>query len=163
MQQKKLSILFLTVSIFIVNQALAKLPEALTKKYPSTHIKENQIQLRAPEVAEEGKVVPITIRSVKLPSNDVYITDVSFYSENNTNCPLSQYKLTANMLGDGLGTRVKLPKTTRVHAIARLSNGDVISGSQEIKVTIGGCGGGSIMPNNSSAGNYCLKNNRSIQ
>ncbi len=163
MQQKKLPILLLIASIFIINQAQAKLPEALIKKYSTTHIQENLIQLRAPEVAEEGKVVPVTIRSVKLPNSDVYITNVSFYSEYNTNCPLSEYKLTASMLGEGLGTRVKLPQTTRIHAIARLSNGDVISGSQEIKVTIGGCGGGSIMPNNSSAGNYCLKNNRSIQ
>ena len=58
--------------------------------------------------------------------NETYVTEVSFYSENNTNYPLSQYELTANILGEGLGTNVKLPKSTNIYVIAKLSNGDQI-------------------------------------
>jgi len=163
MQQKKLSIIILLTSIFIINQAHAKLPEALAKKYLSTTIVENQITLRAPEVAEEGKVVPITIAEIKLPNKDSYVTDVSFYSETNTNCPISQYKLSKNMLGEGLGSRVKLPRTTKVHVIATLNTGEVITGSKEIKVTIGGCGGGSVIPSGASVSNYCLEKKTSLQ
>ena len=163
MQQKKSGIIVLMTSVFLLNQAHAVLPDALAKKYPSASIQENKINLRAPEIAEEGKVVPVRIGSVTLPNNDTYITEVSFYSGNNTNCPISQYKLNQHMLSEGLGTNIKLPQTTNVYAIAKLSNGDVISGRKEIKVTIGGCGGGSPMPGGSSAGNYCLKKNTSSQ
>ncbi len=163
MQQKKLSIFLLMSSILVLNQAQAVLPEALAQKYASADIKENQIALFVPEIAEEGKVVPIRIRSITLPNKDTYVTEVSFYSENNTNCPLSRFELTPNMLSEGLRTNVKLPSSTNIHVIAKLSNGDVISGSKEVKVTIGGCGGGSLMPSDSSVGNYCLKKNASIQ
>jgi len=156
MQQKKLKIVLFLTTFAIINQAHAGLPDALAKHYPSVTIQEDQIQLRAPHLAEEGKVVPIKIGSVHLPDKNVHITEVSFYSENNTTCPLSKYQLSPRMLGEGLGTHVKLPSTTTVHAIATLSNGDVISGSRKIKVTIGGCGGGSVIPSGASAGDYCL-------
>ena len=163
MQQKNISIILFVCSLFMFNLAQASLPEALVKKYPSVQIKEEQIKLRTPNVAEEGSVVPIKIGSVTLPNSDVHITELSFFSENNMNCPLSHFKLSPTMLGEGLSTRVKLPRTTTVHAIAKLSNGDVISGSQEIKVTIGGCGGGGALPTGASAGNYCLTKGATVQ
>lgn len=163
MQQKKLVTILLLTAVSILNQAQASLPDSLLKKFSSAPIKENQIQLRAPHLAEEGKVVPIKIRNITLPNKDVHVTEVSFYSENNMNCPISKYKLTPAMLGEGLGTNIKLPKTTTVHAIAKLSNGDIISGSRKIKVTIGGCGGGSAIPSGASAGNYCLNKGATMQ
>jgi len=163
MQKQKLSILLLIAGSFVLNQAQASLPDALVKKFPSAQIKENQIKLRAPHVAEEGRVVPVKIGSVALPNSDVHITEVSFYSENNTTCPLSRYKLSANMLGEGLGTHVKLPATTTVYAIAKLSNGEILSGSKKIKVTIGGCGGGGNIPGGATVGNYCLNKGATLQ
>lgn len=163
MQKQKLNILLLIVSSFVINQAHASLPDALIKKFPSAQIKEDQIKLRAPHVAEEGRVVPIKIGSIALPDNKVHITEISFYSENNTTCPLSRYELGPNMLGEGLGTHVKLPATTTVHAIAKLSNGEIISGSKKIKVTIGGCGGGGNIPSGASVGNYCLNKGVNVQ
>jgi len=163
MQQKKLTIILLLAAVSILNQAHASLPDALAKKFSSSQITENQITLRAPHVAEEGSVVPVKIRNITLPNNDVHVTEVSFYSENNMNCPISTYSLTPVMLGEGLGTHIKLPKTTTVHAIATLSNGNIISGSQKIKVTIGGCGGGSAIPSGASPGNYCLNRGATVQ
>jgi len=163
MQKQKLSILLLIAGSFVLNQAQASLPDALVKKFPSAQIKENQIKLRAPNLAEEGSVVPVKIGSIALPNSDVHITEVSFYSEHNTTCPLSRYKLSPAMLGEGLGARIKLPKTTVIHAIAKLSNGDVISGQKKIKVTVGGCGGGGNIPSGASAGNYCLDKGATVQ
>jgi sulfur-oxidizing protein SoxY len=37
--------------------------------------------------------------------------------------------------------RVRLAKTQNIVAIAMMSNGDVYKAAQEVKVTIGGCGG----------------------
>ena len=157
MQQKKSGILLGITALIFLNQTQAALPQALISKYPSATIQENKITLRAPEIAEEGSVVPVRIRAISLPDKDTYITELSFYSASNTNCPISRYTLTANMLGEGLGTNIRLPASTHVYAIAKLSNGDIISGRKNIKVTIGGCGGGSPLPGGSAPGDYCLK------
>lgn len=135
--------------------AHAGLPAQLSKQLAGKNVQPG-ITIKAPELAENGSVVPIQISAVKLPNASVYVTGISFYSEANTNCPIASYTLTKRMLSEGLGTRIKLAKTTRVHALATLSDGSVVTGEKQIKVTIGGCGGGGASEL-SAVGNYCKK------
>ena len=158
----KISIICLLTSLGItVTSAHAGIPQVLSEHYASTPIQEDAITLRAPEIAEEGRVVPVSIGKIILPSDDVHVTEVSFYSGNNLTCPVSKYTLTPATIAEGLAGRIRLAKSTTVHAIARLSDGSVISGEKNIKVTIGGCGGGGSGTATGSAGNYC-KNKNSI-
>jgi len=147
----------------MLNSAHAGIPDALSKHYESEPIQEHAITLRAPEVAEEGKVVPVSIGRISLPGKDLHVTEVSIYSGNNLNCPVSTYKLSPSAMAEGLAGRMRLAKSTTVHAIARLSDGSLISGEKNIKVTIGGCGGGGTGSSaSSSVGNYC-KNQNSVK
>ncbi len=94
----------------------------------------DKIKLKAPDIAENGAVVPITVTS-----NIDGTTSMSILvSKNNT--PLtSTYTFGSNTQGY-ISTRVKMGKTSDVVAVVK-AGGKLYSTKKEVKVTIGGCGG----------------------
>ena len=94
----------------------------------------DKIKLKAPDIAENGAVVPITVSS-----NIDGTTNMSILvAENNT--PLtSTYELGATTQAY-ISTRVKMGKTSDVIAVVK-AGGKLYSTKKEVKVTIGGCGG----------------------
>lgn len=99
-----------------------------------------KVSLSAPEIAENGAVVPVKV-SVESPmsaSDHVKAIHVLATKNNNTRCA-NVYLTPAN--GEAsFGTRVKLGSTQDVLAIAEMSDGTFLSAKQNVKVTIGGCG-----------------------
>jgi sulfur-oxidizing protein SoxY len=94
----------------------------------------DKIKLKAPDIAENGAVVPITVTS-----NIDGTTSMSILvAENNT--PLtSTYDLGPDTQAY-ISTRVKMGKTSDVIAVVK-ADGKLYSTKKEVKVTIGGCGG----------------------
>ena len=94
----------------------------------------NKIKLKAPDIAENGAVVPITVTS----NIDGTTTMSILVAKNNT--PLtSTYELGPNTEAY-ISTRVKMGKTSDVIAVVK-AGGKLYSTKKEVKVTIGGCGG----------------------
>jgi sulfur-oxidizing protein SoxY len=94
----------------------------------------DQIKLKAPDIAENGAVVPITVTSKIDGTTQMSI----LVSKNNT--PLtSTYDLGATTEAY-ISTRVKMGKTSDVIAVVK-AGGKLYSTKKEVKVTIGGCGG----------------------
>ena len=93
----------------------------------------DKIKLKAPDIAENGAVVPITVTS-----NIDGTTNMSILvSENNT--PLtSTYELGPSTEAY-ISTRVKMGKSSDVIAVVK-AGGKLYSTKKEVKVTIGGCG-----------------------
>jgi sulfur-oxidizing protein SoxY len=91
------------------------------------------INLKAPVQAENGAVVPVKV------STSVAAESIAIVVEGNPK-PL----VMAATLGAGangvLSGRIKMGKTSNVVAYAKTAGG-VIKASQEVKVTVGGCGG----------------------
>ena len=94
----------------------------------------DKIKIKAPDIAENGAVVPISVTS------DISdIESISIIAEKNAS------PLTANfVLGPGaegyVSTRIKMGKTSSVIAVVK-AGGKLYSTGKEVKVTIGGCGG----------------------
>jgi sulfur-oxidizing protein SoxY len=132
----------------------AALPPALQNDLGNKVI-ENRIKIEAPHLAENGAVVPIKIIHIDVP-NEHYVSEIAFYSGNNTQCPIARYTLTPSMLSEGLGARVKLAKTTDIYAIAKLDDGRILTGERQVKVTVGGCGGTNDVPDFSQM-DFCKK------
>jgi sulfur-oxidizing protein SoxY len=93
-----------------------------------------QIKIKAPDIAENGAVVPVTV-STDLGSVD----SISILAEQNNNPLTSRYELGAQTEGY-VSTRIKMGKTSQVLAVVN-SGGKLYRASKEVKVTIGGCGG----------------------
>ncbi len=92
------------------------------------------IKIKAPDIAENGAVVPVTV-STELPG--VETIDI-LASENGT--PLAaRFNLGANAVGF-VSTRIKMAKTGDVVAVVKAGD-KLYSSRKSVKVTIGGCGG----------------------
>ena len=92
------------------------------------------ITLKLPRIAENGAVVPITVSTTLAKVTDIAI----FVAKNPT--PLSGiFKLSPD-LDPVVSARIKMAETSEVLAIV-MSEGQLYKAVQEVKVTIGGCGG----------------------
>ena len=92
------------------------------------------IKLKAPDIAENGAVVPVTVTSSISGAEAISI----IVKENGT--PLAAtFNLGANTDGY-VSTRIKMGKTSDVVAVVK-AGGKLYSTSKNVKVTIGGCGG----------------------
>ncbi|MGA7799943.1 MAG: thiosulfate oxidation carrier protein SoxY [Gammaproteobacteria bacterium] len=94
----------------------------------------DQIKLRAPDIAENGAVVPVSV-----DSNIANPTSVSIIVEKNPTPLTSKWDLRSGTEGF-VSTRIKMGKTSKVIAVVKAGD-KLYSASKEVKVTIGGCGG----------------------
>lgn len=92
------------------------------------------VQIRAPEIAENGTVVPVTVTST-LPEID----GITIIAEENPRPLVARFKL-SKRAASRVSTRMKLAKTQKITAVVD-GGGKLMMASREIKVTIGGCGG----------------------
>ena len=92
------------------------------------------ITFKAPDIAENGAVVPISLKA------DIANADSVAIMVANNPSPLT---VTFEMMNPGkpnVGTRIKMGKTSSVIAVVK-AGGKLYSHGKEVKVTIGGCGG----------------------
>jgi sulfur-oxidizing protein SoxY len=94
----------------------------------------DKVMLDAPEIAENGAVVPISV-STTLPK----VTSITIMVPENPFTITASYKLDDSVL-PSVGCRLKMAKTGEVIAVVE-SDGKLYSTSKQIKVTLGGCGG----------------------
>lgn len=92
------------------------------------------IVLTAPEIAENGAVVSVTVAS-KIPGT----TSLSVFVEKNP-MPLSAHFQFSNGALPEARVNVKMGQTSLVKAVA-IANGKAYMTQKEVKVTMGGCGG----------------------
>jgi sulfur-oxidizing protein SoxY len=90
--------------------------------------------MKAPEIAENGAVVPIDVSS-NIPNT----TAIAVLVVKNPS-PLSGYYEFANGAMAEVAMRLKLGTTSMVRAVAK-ADGKFYSTQKEVKVTVGGCGG----------------------
>ena len=111
------------------------LTESVSSVYGHSNLEESsQVKLKAPEIAENGAIVPINV-STTLDN----VESIMIFVENNPQPLSSGYELTS-LSEPSIGTRLKMGKTSNV--MAAVKSGDkVYTSTQEVKVTIGGCGG----------------------
>lgn len=100
----------------------------------------DKVHLKAPEIAENGAVVPITVEVDSPMTPDDYVKAIHVFATKNSNVRTADIMLTpANGIAM-FATRIKLGSTQEVMVVAETSKGEFLSASQSIKVTIGGCG-----------------------
>jgi len=94
----------------------------------------DKIKLDAPEIAENGAVVPISVSTTLTE-----VTSIAFVVPENPNVLAAYYKILAGTMPN-VANRLKMAKTSKITAIVE-SGGKLYSATKEVKVTVGGCGG----------------------
>ena len=93
------------------------------------------IVIRAPDIAENGAVVP-----VEIVSNIPNTISLAVVVDKNP-FPLTTAFDFANGAVPEMALRVKMGQTSLVEALAKTSDGKFYIAKKEVKVTVGGCGG----------------------
>ncbi len=107
--------------------------DALSAISMSGAAESSDIKIKAPDIAENGAVVPVTVSTSLNAQNIAILAD-----KNGT--PLScTYDLAPGTKGY-ISTRLKMGKTGNVIAVVK-ADGKLYTAKKEVKVTIGGCGG----------------------
>ena len=100
-----------------------------------------KITLTAPEIAENGNTVPITVEVDSAMADGDMVESVMILAEGNPRPEVATFHFTAMSGTAAATTRMRLARTQNVVALARMSDGSVYMDRKEVKVTIGGCGG----------------------
>ena len=112
-----------------------ELPEMLKELTGSEGMQESgDIQIKAPDIAENGAVVPVTISTTIAGTQSIALIAV-----NNPFPLVASYELGEGAEGV-VSTRIKMGKSGDVVAVVN-AGGKLYSAKKEVKVTIGGCGG----------------------
>jgi sulfur-oxidizing protein SoxY len=108
--------------------------DAVKALYGKTAEPSDKVKLDAPEIAENGAVVPIAVTTTLDK-----VTSISFLVAENPNALAASYKIPDGTV-PSVANRLKMAKTTNVVAIVE-ADGKLYSATREVKVTVGGCGG----------------------
>jgi sulfur-oxidizing protein SoxY len=108
--------------------------EAIKLLYGRTAESSDKIKIDAPEIAENGAVVPISVST-----SIADITSIAFVVPENPNALAAYYKIPQGTM-PSIANRLKMAKTSNVIVIVE-SGGKLFSATKEVKVTVGGCGG----------------------
>ncbi len=92
------------------------------------------LELTAPEIAENGNTVPI---SVNAPG----ATAIMVLATGNPTPPVGTFNFGPLAASQSASTRIRLAGTQDVVAVAKMADGSFARASKTVKVTIGGCGG----------------------
>lgn len=134
--------LLLTFLLGISVSANATLPEKIKQQFVGKTILEGHITLKAPDLAENYAMVNIGIGAIQLPSKGTWVTEITFYSSRNLDCPIAKSRLGKQTLAEGLHTRHRLAMNKNtVYAIARLNTGEILTGEKDIKAVLACCFG----------------------
>jgi len=108
--------------------------KAIKELYGSTSTSKKGVKLKAPDIAENGAVVPITV------SSDIKgLESIAVFIEKNPRPLVAVFNIKDGTIPK-FSTRVKMGKTSKIVVVAK-ADGKLYSTSKEVKVTIGGCGG----------------------
>jgi sulfur-oxidizing protein SoxY len=108
--------------------------EAIKSLYGKTAEASDKVKLDAPEIAENGAVVPVSVSTTLAD-----VTSISFLVAENPNALVASYKIPAGTV-PAIANRIKMAKTSNVIVVVE-AGGKLYSATKEVKVTVGGCGG----------------------
>ncbi len=100
----------------------------------STAEKSGDIVITAPDIAENGAVVPVAVSS-KIPGTQ----SISILVEKNPSSLAAEFDILPGT-EPNVGTRVKMGQSSNIHAVVK-AGGKYYVATKEVKVTLGGCGG----------------------
>jgi sulfur-oxidizing protein SoxY len=97
-------------------------------------VESDKIELKAPEIAENGAIVPVEITSRIPGTRTIYVI-----ADKNPQPLVAIFDIGAG-LEPFISTRIKMGESSKVRVLVKAGE-EFYLATQEVKVTIGGCGG----------------------
>lgn len=102
---------------------------------------EGRVKLDLPQIAENGNTVPMTVSVDSPMTAESYVEEVMVVADGNPRPGVITFHFSPASGVAEANTRIRLAGTQNVIAVAKMNDGSFYMTSQEVKVTIGGCGG----------------------
>lgn len=112
----------------------------LAEQLPGTP-KPGKVTIGAPDIAENGNTVPITITVDSPMTAQNYVKTIVVAADGNPLPGVAKFDLTPANAQANVQFRIRLAQTQNLYAVALMSDGSLWSAQKTVKVTIGGCGG----------------------
>lgn len=97
-------------------------------------VADSGVELTAPEIAENGNTVPISVSAAGA-------TEIMILATGNPAPEVIKFGFGPRSGSSSASTRCRLSGTQDVVAVAKMADGTFAKGAANVKVTIGGCGG----------------------
>ena len=137
-------LLALTALALVPLRVLARNTEAFQATSPDSALQSlfgdkaisdsDEVQLKVPDIAENGAVVPVTVES-----SLAGVSSISIIVVENPNPLSARFQVTPGVAAN-ISTRIKMGTSSDVIAAVETEQG-VYLARKNVKVTIGGCGG----------------------
>ena len=114
--------------------AWAAAGDAVAAYTGGAEVLEGGVTLTAPEIAENGNTVPISVSAEGAE-------EIIVFADGNPNPDVATFRFGPLAGSREASTRIRLAQTQNLIAIAKMPDGTLHRTSKEVKVTIGGCGG----------------------
>jgi sulfur-oxidizing protein SoxY len=111
-----------------------RLGEVLRALGASAPVESKDVTLTAPDIAENGAVVPFAIATT-LPS----VKSMLILVEKNPSTLIAKFDLT-DSIEASFSTRAKMSQSSNVYAVAISADSRAYYAKKEVRVTLGGCG-----------------------
>ena len=110
-------------------------PDAVKAYGGSAPVESKDVTLTAPDIAENGAVVPMTVATT-LPN----VKQLLVLVEKNPSALVAKFDV-SDAVEANFATRAKMGQTSEVYAVAITADNKAFYTRKEVKVTLGGCGG----------------------
>jgi sulfur-oxidizing protein SoxY len=119
----------------------AEMNAAISSLIGDTQPREGRIKLKAPPVAEDGNVVPLTVSVDSSMTAEDHVRKIHVLTEENPWPRACSFLLGPDNGRAEVSTRIRLIKGQTVVVLAEMNDGAVYRATAAVKVTVGGCGG----------------------
>jgi sulfur-oxidizing protein SoxY len=113
----------------------------IKRLFGSRSISPGKVKLEAPLIAENGSVVPMTVEADLPMTPQKYVKSIYIISDKNRRPLNAKFSLTPEVGKAAISTNIRLAGTTDLRVVVEMNDGVLYMAKQEVKVTIGGCGG----------------------
>jgi sulfur-oxidizing protein SoxY len=118
----------------------ARLAAAVRAAFGDTPITPGRVTIETPPLAENGLVVPVTLRVDSPMTADDHVTRIDLFAPRNNVVPIAEFHLGLRNGVAIVSTRIRLSASQQLLAIARTNDGRLWSGAATVEVTTMGCG-----------------------
>jgi sulfur-oxidizing protein SoxY len=110
-------------------------PDAVKAYGGSAPVESKDVTLTAPDIAENGAVVPMTVATTLANVKQLLVL-----VEKNPSALVAKFDV-SDAVEASFATRAKMGQTSEVYAVAITADNKAFFARKEVKVTLGGCGG----------------------
>lgn len=113
--------------------------KVLRARFGDRPVRAGHVSLDVPEVAPDGREVPVFIQSDLPMTPDQYVKGIHIIVDHNPDIHVAGFEFTPAMGEASIDTRIKMRRSSTMRAIVETSTGELWSTNKLVYVTMNGC------------------------